>query len=362
MRGLLPPRRRASRSPAGTCWRRLLVLRGDHRRQRRDGGGGDRHVPGPGRQEQLRRQPELQRAPGERAGAGRGRLAHELDAPDGILAVTARRRRRALRRDLAVTAIAGRPRPHGHDRLIALTETADGYRAREAAAGLWEVEVEARRAALVFREVRRVSVRRRRRTDGRPRTAILAGGGCCPTPPLLLPAATASTRASCAISTTLRPRRFPRARDALRRLPRGSRTPHRLPGVATRAPTSPATASASPSTSPPASRTTCWRRSRSSATRRGRSTRPPSTPRPRRHRQRTPARAGGRRLRRRQRHAALRLGVVGSGRRHPRPVPLAVGADRAAGDRLCRPAVLPLGDPGGHWPAASTWTCRSPSA
>ena len=37
-------------------------------------------------------------------------------------------------------------------------------------------------------------------------------------------------------------------------------------------------------------------------------------------------------------------------------------ADRPAGDRLCRPAVLPLGLRGAARPGAPTWTCRSRSA
>ena len=35
------------------------------------------------------------------------------------------------------------------------------------------------------------------------------------------------------------------------------------------------------------------------------------------------------------------------------------GADRAAGDRLCRPAVLPLGVRSACAPGTPTWTCRS---
>ena len=53
-----------------------------------------------------------------------------------------------------------------------------------------------------------------------------------------------------------------------------------------------------------------------------------------------------RRVRRRQHHAAVGVGVVGRRRRHDAlgagAVPLALGADRPAGRRLCRPAVLPL--------------------
>jgi nitrogen fixation protein FixH len=85
----------------------------------------------------------------------------ELDAPEGILAARLLGGDGALRRDLDVTAVAGRPSTTRHDSLIALAETADGYRASEALPpGLWEVEVEARhRGELVFREVRRVTVR-----------------------------------------------------------------------------------------------------------------------------------------------------------------------------------------------------------
>ncbi len=80
-----------------------------------------------------------------------------------------------------------------------------------------------------------------------------------------------------------------------------------------------------------------------SATPRGRSMPPPSTP-PMATRVRRGAdpRHGGRRLCRRQHHAALRLGLVGGGGRDARSLPLDLGADRAADDRLCRAALLPL--------------------
>ena len=53
---------------------------------------------------------------------------------------------------------------------------------------------------------------------------------------------------------------------------------------------------------------------------------------------------GGRRLRRHEHHAAVGVGVVGQCHRHhagdARFLPLGLGADRAAGGGLCRPAVL----------------------
>ena len=72
------------------------------------------------------------------------------------------------------------------------------------------------------------------------------------------------------------------------------------------------------------------------------------------------------RLCRHERDDAVDPGVVGQRLRHAagaaRLLPLAVGADRAAGGGLCRPAVLPLGLARAAAPAASTWTCRSRSA
>lgn len=85
----------------------------------------------------------------------------DLDAPGGVLAARLLDGDGMLSRDLDVTAVAGRPSTTRHDSLIALAETADGYRAVDALSpGLWEVEVEARHGGeLVFREVRRVTVR-----------------------------------------------------------------------------------------------------------------------------------------------------------------------------------------------------------
>ena len=73
-----------------------------------------------------------------------------------------------------------------------------------------------------------------------------------------------------------------------------------------------------------------------------------------------------RRLRHHERDDAVDPGVVGQRPRHAaraaRLLPLAVGADRAAGGGLCRPAVLPLGLARAVEHGASTWTCRSRSA
>ena len=137
------------------------------------------------------------------------------------------------------------------------------------------------------------------------------------------------------------------------------------PALPARAPTCP------PSASPPMHRT-----------RRRQRRRPRRCARPRRlhrrrarrgHRRQGPRRRPRfpqahrrRRLRRGQHHAAVGVGVVGRRRRHDArravAVPLALRADRAAGGRLCRPALLPLGRPGAARRAASTWTCRSRSA
>ncbi len=75
---------------------------------------------------------------------------------------------------------------------------------------------------------------------------------------------------------------------------------------------------------------------------------------------------GGRGLRGHEHHAAVGLGLVRQRLRHDagdaRPLPLAVGADRAAGGGLCRPAVLPERAAGAPRRGSSTWTCRSRSA
>jgi nitrogen fixation protein FixH len=85
----------------------------------------------------------------------------ELEAQDGFLAAKFVGHDGALRRDLEVTAVAGRPSTTRHDRLVELAETADGYRAAEILPeGVWQIDVEARlRGETVFREVRRISVR-----------------------------------------------------------------------------------------------------------------------------------------------------------------------------------------------------------
>ena len=74
----------------------------------------------------------------------------------------------------------------------------------------------------------------------------------------------------------------------------------------------------------------------------------------------------GRGLCRDEHHAAVGVGVVRQRHRHDagdaRPLPLAVGADRAAGGGLCRPAVLPQRLARAARARASTWTCRSRSA
>ena len=85
----------------------------------------------------------------------------ELAAPGGLIAVRILDDFGAVRRDLEVTAFAGRPSSTRYDRLIELAEAADSYRPADMLpAGQWQVDVEARfRGELVFREVRRVSVR-----------------------------------------------------------------------------------------------------------------------------------------------------------------------------------------------------------
>ena len=76
--------------------------------------------------------------------------------------------------------------------------------------------------------------------------------------------------------------------------------------------------------------------------------------------------SGCRRLRRDERDAAVGLGVGRQRLRYDpgdaRPLPLAFRADRAAGGRLCGPAVLSERVPGAPHAASSTWTCRSRSA
>ena len=73
-----------------------------------------------------------------------------------------------------------------------------------------------------------------------------------------------------------------------------------------------------------------------------------------------------RRLRGHEHHAAVGVGLVRQRHRHhagdARFLPLALGADRAAGGGLCRPAVLPQRLRARCARAASTWTCRSRSA
>ena len=75
---------------------------------------------------------------------------------------------------------------------------------------------------------------------------------------------------------------------------------------------------------------------------------------------------GGRRLRRRQHHAALGLGLgrsrAGHGAGDARALPLVFGPDRAPRDRLCRAALLALRLGGARARGPPTWTCRSPSA
>ena len=71
-------------------------------------------------------------------------------------------------------------------------------------------------------------------------------------------------------------------------------------------------------------------------------------------------------VRHHERDDAVDSGVVRQCQRHAagaaRFLSLAVGADRAAGRGLCRPAVLPLGLARACARATSTWTCRSRSA
>lgn len=81
---------------------------------------------------------------------------YEVTAPDGILAFKLAGRGGFAERRLQVTAFVGRPSTQQEDRQIALYDTPDGYRAEEALpAGLWDVDVEARRDGEVVFAVRR---------------------------------------------------------------------------------------------------------------------------------------------------------------------------------------------------------------
>jgi nitrogen fixation protein FixH len=84
----------------------------------------------------------------------------EVAAPDGVLAFTLANRGGFAERRLTVTAHIGRPSTIREDRLIALFDTPDGYRAEERLPpGLWDVDIEARRdGAVVFATRRRVHV------------------------------------------------------------------------------------------------------------------------------------------------------------------------------------------------------------
>ncbi len=327
---------------------------------------GDRHLPGPGRREQLRRQPELQSHPRRGAGAGRGRLA------DG-----ARRSRRHPRasaspiatacrlRRLEVTAAGRAPIDHrrgSHHRSSSRTRPATAPRRRCRRDCGRSTSRPARMANASSAHASGCMSARRRPTDGRARfhgrRRLLHAGRLRldrePRRPELRPA----RRTARAISISSCPTCIAPPASA------GSRTGSApCPASPAPAPTSPAIASGSTSTPLPAIRTPCSPRSRAL----GYSARPFDASafdaaEPRCGRRRPRPLPGGRRLRRRQHHAPLRLGLVGRRRCHARALPLALGADRAAGDRLCRPAVLPLGAAAASPPAASTWTCRSRSA
>jgi nitrogen fixation protein FixH len=86
----------------------------------------------------------------------------ELAAPDGVITFKLADRDGVARQRLQVTALAGRPSSTQEDRVIELVEEAGRYTAEEALpAGLWDVDVEAKRDdELIFREQRRLHVKR----------------------------------------------------------------------------------------------------------------------------------------------------------------------------------------------------------
>ena len=86
----------------------------------------------------------------------------ELAAPDGVITFRLADRDGVARQRLQVTALAGRPSSTLEDRLIDLVEGPGGYTAAEKLpAGLWDIDVEARRGdELIFREQRRLHVKR----------------------------------------------------------------------------------------------------------------------------------------------------------------------------------------------------------
>ena len=314
-----------------------------------DGDLGDRHVPRPRRQEQLRRQPELQPHPRRGPGAGRDRLA------DG-----ARRRRMASSRSASPTATACRSAARGHRRGRAPVDHRRGPDASP-----WS------------RTAPATAPPRRCRPDS----------GTSPSRPART-ASASSARGSG--STSQRRGRLMDARDCHGRAAAAARrSPSSRPPAGSTRPSS-----ASRTTVPATSTSSCRKCIAPPASAGSRTA---STPCPASRRARanlTSHRVGidfdaasgdpdamlaaiegagysarpfdasafdaasrdavGGDLVRCLAVAGFAAGNImllsvsvwsGAERRDPRPVPLALGADRAAGDRLCRPALLPLGAP-----------------
>jgi nitrogen fixation protein FixH len=86
----------------------------------------------------------------------------ELAAPGGVITFSLAGRDGVARQRLQVTALAGRPSSTLEDRVIDLIEGVGGYTAAEKLpAGLWDVDIEAKRGdELIFREQRRLHVKR----------------------------------------------------------------------------------------------------------------------------------------------------------------------------------------------------------
>jgi nitrogen fixation protein FixH len=100
---------------------------------------------------------ELLAAAREQDVAGWG---HELSAEGGILHFSLSTAAGTPAADLSIAAEAGRPATTREDRDLAFIKAAGGYKATEPLpAGLWEVDIEARRGAeLVFRRTQEIFV------------------------------------------------------------------------------------------------------------------------------------------------------------------------------------------------------------